>query len=258
MRIRFECVAEESSLRAWPALEEVAYDGWLVRFANGYTKRTNSVTVLNPGDGDFGGKIDACERLYRERGFRSVFRLLSFTAPEALDQALMARGYEMVEPSHVLHLPASEYRGTAKNTRDIVNAKRDEWLDLHARLVGRDEAQKEAHLAILSAIRGKTEYALASDTRQSVGCGLGVLDREFFWLFDLATSPQHRNRGYGTALVDYLLHWAINLGAEHACLQVVVGNEPAVNLYTNLGYRELYRYWYRVAPELGGGHTTGE
>ena len=37
-------------------------------------------------------------------------------------------------------------------------------------------------------------------------------------------------------------------GARHAYLQVVEANQPARTLYHALGFCDLYRYWYRVAP----------
>ena len=37
---------EELSLNALPSLENIFLDGWVVRFANGYTKRANSVNPL--------------------------------------------------------------------------------------------------------------------------------------------------------------------------------------------------------------------
>ena len=37
---------EELAMNAWPAIQTYLYDGWIVRFANGYTKRANSVTAV--------------------------------------------------------------------------------------------------------------------------------------------------------------------------------------------------------------------
>ena len=33
-------------MRSWPALEEKTYDGWIMRFSEGYTKRANSINPM--------------------------------------------------------------------------------------------------------------------------------------------------------------------------------------------------------------------
>jgi hypothetical protein len=40
--------------------------------------------------------------------------------------------------------------------------------------------------------------------------------------------------------------WGHDAGATRGYLQVVDGNLLALNLYAKLGFREAYRYWYRV------------
>lgn len=34
---------EELSMNAWPSLQTIMYDGWVIILADGYTKRANSV-----------------------------------------------------------------------------------------------------------------------------------------------------------------------------------------------------------------------
>ena len=69
---------EEQSLNAWPALETYLYDGWLLRFSKGYTKRANSVNALCSGSLSLDKKIAFCETRYRDRGLRPTFRLANF------------------------------------------------------------------------------------------------------------------------------------------------------------------------------------
>jgi hypothetical protein len=37
---------EELSMNAWPSIQTVLLDGWILRMSNGYTKRANSVNPL--------------------------------------------------------------------------------------------------------------------------------------------------------------------------------------------------------------------
>jgi len=78
---------------------------------------------------------------------------------------------------------------------------------------------------------------------------LGVLEGKNFGLFDIVTHPKMRNRGYGTQLIIGMLNWAKKCGAEISYLQVMEENEPARRLYSKLGFRDQYKYWYRV-PSL--------
>ena len=74
----FERRIEEAGLNSWPALQQLLFDGWLVRFAQGYTKRANSVTPLYPSLQPYEEKIAWCEHIYKEKQLPPVFRLLYF------------------------------------------------------------------------------------------------------------------------------------------------------------------------------------
>ena len=78
---------EEISLNAFPCLEQILYDGWILRFAEGYTKRANSVNPIYPSFQSLDDKIKRCEQIYWRKNLSCVFRLTSL-APAEIDQAL--------------------------------------------------------------------------------------------------------------------------------------------------------------------------
>jgi hypothetical protein len=48
---------EEVSLNAWPAIQQVLLDGWVLRFSRGYTKRADLVNALYSTRLELGEKI---------------------------------------------------------------------------------------------------------------------------------------------------------------------------------------------------------
>jgi ribosomal protein S18 acetylase RimI-like enzyme len=57
------------------------------------------------------------------------------------------------------------------------------------------------------------------------------------YIFLLYVQPEHRRRGLGSALVRLAETWAIERGDRQIGLQVFANNQPALNLYTKLGYQ---------------------
>lgn len=237
---------EEASLNAWPAIQQMLFDGWLLRFSEGYTKRANSVNPLYGSQMDIDHKVAVCESLYDDRGLRTIFRLTPFCVRQELDCALAARGYARIDPTQVLHLDlaSSEYPVPPDGALEVWTL--EDWLAQLCRLRGESLSHHSAHRAIIEGIPSNRILAVWVDRDRAVACGLGVLEGPYVGLFDLITDAEQRNRGYGTALLGAILSWAQGIGARHAYLQVMASNAPARHVYGKLGFRELYSYWYRV------------
>jgi GNAT superfamily N-acetyltransferase len=236
---------EEVALNAWPTLQQVLLDGWILRFAEGYTRRSNSVNPLYNSHRDLMDKIVRCERLYALRGLPCMFRLTPHVQPPDLDSLLEQRGYVSVEPSLVLHLELGrewQHGGsTLLHTDDL-----DKWLEVFRRLNSDRVERSQTHRLILQAIACKRLLVSLLAGEEAVACGMGVLEEDCFGLFNLVAAPHHRNRGYGTTMLAGMLDWARQQGAVHAYLQVSQGNAPARHLYAKLGFKELFPYWYRM------------
>lgn len=66
---------EELSLNNWQPLSTLLYDGWVLRFANGYTKRANSIQPIFYSTYELEQKIDACEKIYSEKIYVPYLKL---------------------------------------------------------------------------------------------------------------------------------------------------------------------------------------
>jgi GNAT superfamily N-acetyltransferase len=82
-----------------------------------------------------------------------------------------------------------------------------------------------------------------------VSMGMAVLEHDMVGLFDILTTEHMRNQGFGTELINGLLQWAQINEARSAYLQVVESNKPAIRLYEKLGFKTVYKYWYKIFSE---------
>jgi GNAT superfamily N-acetyltransferase len=238
---------EEAGLNAWPAHQQVLYDGWLLRFADGYTKRANSVNPLYPSNLEVEAKIERCEAFYRRAGLPPVFRLTPL-APRELDAALEGRGYLVLHPTRVLTLDLSSWSTLEPALVNVRELPLEQWMGVFSEISGSLVAKQPAHAQILRNILNPYLCAAIEIDGRWLACGLGVQEGEWFGLFDIVTHPERRRQGLSTCLISAMLDWAISQGARWSYLQVMESNQPALGLYAKLGYTDRYEYWYRV-PE---------
>jgi ribosomal protein S18 acetylase RimI-like enzyme len=239
---------EELSLNAWPSVHTLLLGGWVLRFAGGYTRRANSVIPLYPVEGDVGEQIAACEALYHAQGLPVIFKMTSACTPPDLDDRLAARGYAFDAHTSVQVLGLKDRDLSVPANLDLSPQAEGDWQAAFNRMhhLAGETAQK--HGRILAQILPQTAYAALAANGQIAACGLGVLQDGYLGLFDVITDEGQRRRGYARQLMEGLLAWGQQQGAHTAYLQVMLNNPPALALYTGLGFREAYRYWYRVKP----------
>lgn len=241
---------EEASLNAWPALQQILFDGWILRFSKGYTKRANSVNPLFTSHLDIENKIGTCERLYEEKGLPPVFRITPFVSPPNLDRVLERHHYRKIDPTSVLYLDLTRH-ATRTQTGHLREESLDGWLQLFSRMTDSPPEKQQIRREILQGMPVRRLPVSLVVEGQAVSCAVGALEGDLLGVFDLVTDPRQRRKGYATSLVSSLLEWAQTNGARCAYLQVAFQNAPAHGLYTKLGFREAYQYWYRVADTAG-------
>jgi RimJ/RimL family protein N-acetyltransferase len=238
---------EEAGLNAWPAHQQLLYDGWLLRFADGYTKRANSVNPLYPSSLEVESKIERCEAFYQRTGLPPVFRLTPL-APRELDAALDERSYQVLHPTRVLTMNLEGWGAPELAAVSVRELPLEQWMGVFSEISGSVITKQPAHAQILRNILNPYFCAAIEIDGKWVACGLGVQEGEWFGLFDIVTRPEHRRQGLSTRLIAAMLDWALSQGARRSYLQVMESNQPALGLYAKLGYADRYGYWYRV-PE---------
>ncbi len=119
------------------------------------------------------------------------------------------------------------------------------WLLERSRILSLSFDQVERIAAAV--LRPDHPVAFAFTAGMGSAQGRAVVIDDWVGIFDMLTEPSARGRGLGRSVLASLLAWGAVQGAERAFLQVEVGNEPAMALYSAGGFELAYRYSYRRA-----------
>ena len=240
---------EEVCFNAFPSLKQAIFGDWLLRFADGLTRRANSVNQLRPTAGDPSAVIAAAEPLYALQGLPTIFRVLSIADP-SLEEALTRHGYSAEGDSCVMSGPLSADVASADPAVRLLERPEPEWLAAMVRLQGYRAAQAVTYRRIVEAIAVPVRFALLTIDGRPAALALGALHDGLLCYESVVTDPAHRRHGLSRRIIATLAAWAKESGARALCLEVEAGNAPALALYGSIGMRELYRYHYRRQPAL--------
>ena len=237
---------EEGAALGWPAPETRWLGRWLLRAAEGWTGRGNSVLPL----GDPGLPLDLAiaevTAWYGERGLPGRFTIPT-PARERLDGALTARGWRPYNPPAVLtaDLEGLLRRLPAGPPATVEPTPSAEWLGLYHYRGG-----TELPPVALSLLAGPREpgFAVLRDGGRPVAIARGSVDEGWVGVTAVEVDAGHRRRGLGTAVMRAILDWGHARGATSAYLQVAEDNAGALALYDTLGFARHHGYHYTVAP----------
>ncbi len=236
---------EELSLNASGAFQSLVYDGWLLGFRPGPTKRLRCVNAFYSTSLPLAEKVDYCIRFYQSVSLPAIFRMLPFSQPPELDAYLENLGWSMFERTLVLRadLQTPSKIAVARDSVEIVDVPR--WVEATAGML--DLVGDALTAAVERAKSYPLPHAGAIIRHQGdvVACGLVKLEGAHAGLFALSTAPAHRRGGLGRAIVGALLTEASRQGSRAAYLQVTADNEAALALYRQFGFARVYDYWYR-------------
>lgn len=237
---------EALAFAGWPALESRDVAGWRLRFANGYTKRANSINGLRPDASVTSETIATLESAYRERGQLPIWRL-SPLAPPPIGALLTERGYRQIERSQLQVCPLHAGFAAAPEV-DILPRPEPAWLAAFAEHSPVKPEHRPTMQRMLEAIAAPVGFAFVREAGRPLAMAIGAVQGDHMGLFDVLVMPEARRRGLARRVTESLFARAWSQGARFAYLQVVATNTAALPLYAAQGFRTAYEYEYRVPP----------
>lgn len=168
---------EKASLKSWPALKQEMTNGWISRYAEGYTKRANSVTVLKPNKGLLEPQVTQCEWSYNRAGLPYIFRLLSFNDNSEIEAILDARGYS--DGDHSLVLSQRMERNKFPPV-ELDPVPVDKWIKHYCELSGTDRETHSTHVRMINNIDAAYTLSILQNNGHIMSCGLGAISDGYF------------------------------------------------------------------------------
>lgn len=227
----------------WPAaaVDDAAAPGWRLRRGDGGGKRVSAASALIFGDVP---DIDAAEAAMTAMGQDRLFMLRP--GEEALDHALSARGYDLIDPVVI-------YVGDPAVLAALKAPKGVRWVEARARLALLDDIWRgggvgHGRRAVMARCTGPSAMLMARTDAATAGVAFVGVDGDVAMIHAVEVRPERRREGAGRALLAGAAQIALDHGATTLALAVTEANEGARALYEGARMAEAARYHYRLRP----------
>lgn len=224
----------------WPPHARHACGPFTLREGKGGGKRVSAATL----NGNFDATaLDAAEAGMRALGQAPLFMIRQGQA--ALDTALGARGYDLVDPTIFYVAPIAAIAEAPRPVSLLpcwppLAIQRQLWLDAG---IGPER------VAVMQRACAPRNAFIARFENRAAGVGFAALHDGIAMLHALEVEPGFRRQGVARYMVRGIAHWAAGQGAEWFALAVTERNIAARALYSALNMAEAEGYHYRQKPE---------
>jgi N-acetylglutamate synthase len=228
----------------WRAPVRERLGDWLLRAADGFTGRANSVLPV----GEPGLPVDAA--LQRVQDFYARVQLpvqAEVIIGSRVEEELKARGWVPARPQQADTLvqvaavtpavPVSSGRGGAADVR-LTERPGDDWLQRYGRSAGNDPG------VVRAVLESGERVIFAQVAAPAIAVGRAVVTHGWLGVSAVEVESGQRRRGLGSSIVDALLSWGSACGARSAYVQVLADNDAALALYARRGFRTHHAYRY--------------
>lgn len=216
----------------WPPAARWRLGPFTLRDGAGGGKRVSAASV----EGVFAAaELDAAEA-------EGVRLFVVREGEAALDAALAARGYGVVDPVVAYAAPAALLAEPAPEPL----AAFPHWPPLAiAREIWSEEGIGPARVAVMERVAGPKTVVMARTKDHPVGAAFVAVSGDIAMLHALEVRQSARRQGSANNILRVAARWALDQGASTLSLVVTEANVPARALYASLGMRVVGQYHYR-------------
>ena len=241
---------EELSMNAFPSLETLFYDGWVIRMSEGKSKRVNSVYSLYPSNISLETKVNFCEGVYEKNRLRRVFKLTEQETCKDLNQYLRSRGYGEAGRTHIQTLDLNPFSFDSRYNFEYLCDFSKDWYGELCDAENRSAIDRLVVAEAWKRVDPPQCYISLCLDGQRIAFGRGVMEDGYIGIFGIYVMKEYRGNGYGEIITKELLSYGKKKNCHTAYLQVEDDNKKAMKLYEKIGFAEAYQYWY-LLKELG-------
>ena len=256
--------AERRALLGWPPVEAEPLGSWVLRAADGFSARANSVLAVGSPGVPLDDAVAAVRAFYSARGLPAWAQVVVGSAAEA---ELAARGWVPARPgeadsefqlasvaqlSRALRRVGASGRphpaesalvvGTTPPSRRVWSASVAPTAS--AGWLADDQRALATPAAARAVLEGPAEVAFVSVGSPLVAKGRVSVADDWAGITDVWVSPEHRRQGLALVVMAALVEWAAERGARTAYLQTRGDNPAALALYEGLGFTTHHTYRY--------------
>ena len=221
----------------WPPAATRRLGPVTLREGRGGGSRVSCATASSLPDTE---QFEAAEAAMLAAGEPPIWRI--GPGDEALDAALAARGYQIMDPVALYLAPVAALaqeppRVSAFALWPPLAIQRDLWTAGH---IG------PARQAVMDRAAMPKTALLARQDDRPAGIAFVAISDGIAFIHALAVIPAFRRRGAARNLMRRAAVWAQGQGAGWLALAVTEANGPANGLYASLGMTVVEHYHYRV------------
>ena len=222
----------------WPAAEVEATGPWLIRTGLGGGKRVSAASVMGAFDVS---DLEQAEAAMQALGQPHLFALRP--GDEALDKALAARGYGIVDPTLIHAIEVGELtteplpRVAAFQIWRPLAIINDIWVQ---------GGIGPARQAVMQRANGAKTAILARHSDQPAGAAFVAIHENVAMIHAIEVVGDLRRQGVGRNILRAAAFWAQDHGATHLALAVTRANAGANALYASVGFTLVGHYHYRI------------